>query len=114
MSKVMEMDETYYYAGPHFFFGAFYGSRSKLMGGDPEKSRRHFEKSLELTENRFLLTHLLYAKTYAVQTQNRELFERLLNTVLETPLDVLPNEGLINKVAKIKAQKLLDEADDLF
>lgn len=114
MRRVMEMDETYYYAGPHFFFGAFYGSRPKLLGGDPEKSRRHFEKNLELTEGKFLLTHLFYAKTYAIQTQNRELFERLLNAVLETPLDTLPKEMLINKVAKVKAQKLLDDADDFF
>jgi len=114
MRRVMAMDENYYYAGPHFFFGAFYGSRSRLLGGDPEKSRFHFEKNLALTDNRFLLTHLFYAKTYAVQTQDRKLFERLLNTVLQTPLDVLPNEGLANKVAKVKAQKLLDKADDLF
>lgn len=114
MRRVLEMDETFYYAGPHSFFGTFYGSRSKMFGGDPEKARFHFEKSLELTENKYLLTHFLYAKTYAVQMQDRELFERLLKTVLETPLDVLPERGLANKVAKIKAQRLLDEADDLF
>lgn len=114
MRRVLEMDETYNYAGPHSFFGTFYGSRSRIFGGDPEKAKFHFEKSLELTENKYLLTHYLYAKTYAVQMQDRELFERLLKTVLETPLDVLPERRLANKVAKIKAQKLLDVADDLF
>ncbi|MGV7222141.1 MAG: TRAP transporter TatT component family protein [Nitrospinales bacterium] len=114
MTRVMEMDETYYFAGPHFFFGTFYGSRSKLMGGDPGKSKNHFEKNLELTENKYLLTHLFYAKTYAIQNQDKELFIRLLNTVIETPLDVLPEKKMINKVAKVKAQKLLDEVDDFF
>lgn len=114
MNRVMEMDETYYFAGPHFFFGTFYGSRSKLMGGDTEKAKFHFEKNLELTENKFLLTHLFYAKTYAIQNQDKELFVRLLNIVLETPLDVLPEKKMINKVAKVKAQKLLDEVDNFF
>ena len=114
MRRVLEMDETFYHAGPHSFFGTFYGSRSRMFGGDPEKAKFHFEKSLELTENKYLLTHYLYAKTYAVQMQDRELFERLLKTVLETPLDVLPERRLANRVAKNKAQKLLDVADDLF
>jgi hypothetical protein len=114
MTRVLEMDETYYFAGPHFFFGTFYGSRSKLMGGDSEKSKFHFEKNLELTENKYLLTHLFYAKTYAIQNQDKDLFIKLLNTVIETPLDVLLEKKMINKVAKIKAQKLLDEVDDFF
>lgn len=96
------------------FFGGFYGARSKMLGGDPEKSKHHFERNLELTENKFLMTQMLYAKTYAVQTQNRELFERLLKIVLATPGDVLPEQRLANEVAKLKAQNLLEAADDLF
>ena len=114
MNKTLEWDESFHYAGPHMFFGGFYGARSKILGGDPEKSKHHFERNLELTGNKFLITQMLYAKTYAVQTQNRKLFERLLKTVLETPADVLPEQRLANEVAKLKAQKLLEAADDLF
>ena len=114
MKKTLEWDESYHYAGPHMFFGGFYGARSKLLGGDPEKSKHHFERNLQLTENKFLMTQMLYAKTYAVQAQDRKLFERLLKTVLETPADVLPEQRLANEVAKLKAQKLLEAADDLF
>jgi len=114
MQQTLVFDESYHYAGPHMFFGGFYGMRPKMLGGDPEKSKQHFERNLELTENKYLMTQMLYAKTYAVQTQNRELFERLLKTVLETPGDVLPEQRLANEVAKLKAQNLLEAADDLF
>lgn len=114
MLRVLELDETYHYAGPHLFLGGFYGSRTKLLGGDPEKARLHFDRNLELTDNRFLLTHFLYARTYAVQMQDRELFESLLNTVMETPADVIPQQRLANEVAKTKAKQLMDRADELF
>ena len=114
MKKTLEWDESFHYAGPHMFFGGFYGGRSKILGGNAEKSKHHFERNLKLTENKYLMTQMLYAKTYAVQAQDRKLFERLLKTVLETPADVLPEQRLANEVAKLKAQNLLEAADDLF
>ncbi|MDA0692225.1 MAG: TRAP transporter TatT component family protein [Nitrospinae bacterium] len=114
MNLVLELDETYHYAGPHLFLGAFYGSRSKLLGGDPEKARKHFIKSLTLTSSRFLMSRVLYAKTYAVQVQDRNLFEDQLKAVIKTPSDILPEQRLANEVAKIKARRLLKLLGELF
>ena len=114
MNKVHDLNPSFHYAGPHLFLGAFYGGRSKLLGGNPEKSRHHFEKALELTENKYLLAHLIFAKTYAVQNQNRELFESQLQLILKSPLDLLPEQRLANKVARKKAAKLLEQIDELF
>lgn len=114
MKRVLQLDPSWNYAGPHVSLGSFYGGRTRLLGGDPEKSRYHFEQSLKLTHNKFLLNQVLYAQTYAVQTQDRQLFENLLNEVLQTPADVLPDKRLANEVAKIKAKKLLQLADELF
>ncbi|MFQ5717612.1 MAG: TRAP transporter TatT component family protein [Nitrospinales bacterium] len=112
--RVLDMDPAFHHAGPHVALGSFYGSRTRLLGGKPERARRHFERSLKLTRNKFLLNQVLYAQTYAVQTQDRELFERLLNEVLQASSGILPRERLANEVAKIKAKKLLRSADDLF
>jgi len=114
MSRVLAWDETYDFAGPHLFFGAFYGGRSKLLGGDPQKARQHFERNLELTGRKFLITHLLYAKLVAIQAQDKELFKRLLQTVVEAPPDLLPERRLANEVAKEKARTLLEDADAYF
>ena len=112
--RTVELDESYHYAGPHLLLGSFYGSRTKVLGGNPEKSLSHFERNLKLTGNKYLLSQILFAKTYAVQAQDRKLFERLLNEVLRTPSEVLPEQRLANETAKIKAKKLLESADDLF
>jgi len=114
LQRALALDESYHYAGPHLLLGAFYGGRSKLLGGNPDKARNHFEKSLELTRNQFLMARVLYAKTYAVQTQDLTLFKKLLGEVMDAPTDILPEQQLANAVAKQKAQKLLESADDLF
>ncbi len=114
MKRVLDLDASYHYAGPHVFLGAFYGSRSKLLGGDPEKSQYHFNQSLALTKNRFLLARVLYAKTYAVQVQDKKLFMEQLDAVMKSPGNVLPAQRLANEVAKIKAKRLLEMVDELF
>lgn len=114
MNKVHDLNPAFHYAGPHLFLGAFYGGRSKMLGGNPEKSRHHFEKALDLTENKYLLVQLFFAKTYAVQNQDRELFESQLQAVLQAPPDLLPEQRLANQVARKKAAKLLGQIDELF
>jgi hypothetical protein len=114
MKRVLELDPSYHYAGPHLFLGAFYGGRSKMLGGDPEKSRYHFEQSLALTGNRFLLSRVMFAKTYAVQVQDKELFAEQLNTVLKSSGNILPEQRLANEVAKLKAKRLMEMANELF
>ena len=114
LQRALVLNESYHYAGPHLLLGAFYGGRSKLLGGNPDKARSHFDKSLELTHRKFLMTQVLYAKTYAVQQQDQGLFKTLLTEVMDAPADILPEQQLANAVAKQKAQQLLESADDLF
>jgi tetratricopeptide (TPR) repeat protein len=114
LQRALELDESYHYAGPHLLLGAFYGGRSKMLGGNPDKARGHFDKCLELTQHKFLMAKVIYAKTYAVQMQDLGLFKKLLGEVRDAPADTLPEQQLANAVAKRKAQKLLESADDLF
>lgn len=114
MKKVHELNPAFYHAGPHLFLGAFYGGRSRMLGGNPKKSRHHFEEALALTENKYLLARLLFAKTYAVQNQDRELFELQLREILRAPPNLFPEQRLANEVARKKATQLLRQIDELF
>ena len=114
MQRVIELDETYYYGGSHLFFASFYGGRSKMFGGDPEKAKNHFDRFVELSEGKFLMGNVLFAKYYAIQMQDRELYKNLLVKVLDTPGDVLAEQRLVNEIAKIKASKLLKDIEDYF
>jgi hypothetical protein len=114
MDFVARVDSGFYFGGAHLFLGTLYGVRPRMLGGDPEKSRAHFETALRLNGGKFLMTYVYYARSYAVQTQNVALFEELLTKVRDTPLDVLPAFRLANAVAKRRAATLLARKDELF
>lgn len=114
MQRVLELDEHYFYSGPHLFFGFSFGSRPAMFGGNPEKSKEHFEKAAAAYKRKFLLALVTYAQSYAVQNQDRALFESLLNEVLATPADSLPEQRLANELAKLRARWFLDHSATMF
>lgn len=114
MEFVLKRQPSYYFGGSDAYFGSVQGTVPAVLGGRPDLSKAHFEKSMSYSQGRFLIVPVMYAKTYCVQVQDRDLFEKLLNGVLETPLDAMPEARLPNAMAKKKAEKLLREADELF
>ncbi len=114
MLRVVELDETYYYGGAHFFLGAYYGAKPPLLGGKPEASRRHFEQALAISNRQYLPALVLYAQTYARMAFDRELFVSLLQEVLDFPLQSQPDIALANQVAKRNATNLLDQTEQFF
>lgn len=113
MLRVVELDESYYYGGAHIFLGSYYGSRPQMFGGKPEASRQHFERALVLNDRKFLPTHVAYAETYARTMFDRELFLELLTEIIEQPLTD-SDMASSNKLAKVKAKKLIAQIDDFF
>jgi hypothetical protein len=114
MQQAVKLDETYYFAGPRLFMGMYYASRPKALGGNPDESRKNFERAIELTDGHFLMTKVFEAQYYAVMVQDRDLFQSLLEGVLAAPDDVEKGQNLATRVAKEKAKKLLADADSLF
>ena len=112
--RVIELDESYYYGSAHIFMMVYHSSIPKSLGGDPDKAKAAFERAWKISAGRYLPTKYLFAKNYCVQTQDRPLFEKMLNDILEAPDDVLPEQALATAVMKIKAKRLLKMADDLF
>jgi tetratricopeptide (TPR) repeat protein len=111
---VAEKDPSYYHGSALLFLGTMEATTPKALGGNPEKAKAYFEKCLSLNGGKFLLTQLYYARSYAVQNLDRELFESLLKQIEDASIDVLPEARLANIIAKQKARKLLAQANDLF
>ncbi|MFA5834911.1 MAG: TRAP transporter TatT component family protein [Bacteroidota bacterium] len=114
MEFVLKNDETYFYGSAHLYFAAILATTPKNLGGKPDSARYHFEKCFEIGNNKFILPHLYMAKSYCVQMQDKALFEKLLRTIDETSLDELPQQRLVNAIAKRKAKKLAERIDELF
>ncbi len=114
MQFVADHDSTFFYGGAYFFLGTIAGSKPTMLGGDPELSRTLFERCLKINEGKFLMTYLYYAKSYAVQMQDQELFTRCLTTIDSTSIDALPDARLSNAIAKRKARLLKERMHELF
>lgn len=114
MQRVLEIDEGFYYGGPHLFMGIWFSSRPKALGGDLKKAQGHFLKAVEFGKEKFLMTSVYYANFYARQALDKDLFTSTLQKVLETPSDISPDLTLLNTVAKKKAVELLSHVEEYF
>ena len=113
MDHVMKLDDTFFHAAPHRYFGAFYAVAPGFAGGDMAKSEKEFEKAIEMAPN-YVGTKVLYAETWAKKKKDRELFDKLLDEVIATPDDVIPELVPETKNEKAKAAELKAQADKLF
>jgi hypothetical protein len=114
MERVLELDETYQFGGPHLFMGIYKSATPEALGGKPEEARAHFEKAIEIGNGQYLMAQVLYAENYAKKTFQKDLYVSLLEEVIQAPTDSVPELTLVNTVAKQRAIELLEEAEEYF
>lgn len=113
MDRCLHLQPDYYFGGPHRYFGAYYAVAPTLAGGDAEKSKVHFQRSLAIAPD-FLGTKVLWAAELAVKERDEETFEKLLNEVLASSPEILADVEPEGRVEQAKARELLAHKDDLF
>lgn len=113
VERAVELDESYYNFSGLTFLAVVNSSIPEALGGNPEAGRELFERALEVTDRKFFTVHVSYARTYAVQTQNRNLFIRLLREVVDGG-DPEPQARLANQIARRQAVRWLRRTDMLF
>ena len=113
MSRCLELDRAYFYAGPDRYFGAFFAVAPTYAGGDLARSREHFEYALSQHGGCFS-THVLFAVEYAVKAQDRALFQRELQWVIDNDPNGIPDIAPENRAEQRKARDALARIDELF
>lgn len=113
MQRVVELDEFYQNGAAHLYLGILDTFLPAAMGGKPDEGRQHFERVLEISNNKNLMAKVIYARQYARLVFDRELHDRLLTEVLKAEPDV-PGYVLGNILAQQRARELLDSADEYF
>jgi len=113
MEKVIELDEKFYYAGAHIFMGAVNGSLAPMLGGNPDKSKQHFEKSFNITENKFMLAKYYYAKTYCVTYRDKSEFDKTVSQIEKFDIETSPSLRLFNAISKNKVSIIKEKAEEL-
>ncbi len=113
LEKANALDDSYNYGGPPRTWGAYYAAAPAIAGGDLEKSQAFFERAMAIAPDYFA-NRVLMAELYAPKVHDRELFVRLLKSVVEGDPYVLPDVVAEQKVEQAKARKLLTFVDDYF
>ena len=113
MERILALDETYDNGGIHVYLGILHALRPPAMGGQPEVAKAHFERSITLSNGSDLSAKVEYARRYARMMFDRELHDRLLTEVLNSPVEV-PGRTLFNVLAKQEAVELLESSQGYF
>jgi len=113
MHRMVELDEFYQDGGAHLYLGIFSTLLPASLGGKPEVGRSHFERAMEISGNKNLMVKVIYARQYARVVFDRELYDQLLQEVLDAEPHV-QGYVLINIFAQQQARELLDSAADYF
>ena len=113
MQRVIEINENYYFAGAHLFFGGYYGARPLMLGGDPDQAREHLNRQIELTDGQVLLGHVFMVKYVHLAALDGEAAETMLEQVLAFDISTAPeNTRLVNRIAQAKAAFLLEHLEE--
>lgn len=112
LERGLELDEDFDRGALHEALISF--EAIEMIGGSPDKARAHFERAVALSGGLRASPYVTYAEAFAVATQDRAGFVRLLDTALAVDVDADPVARLNNRIQQRRARWLLDRADDLF
>jgi hypothetical protein len=112
-AHVVFLDEMYENAGALAMLGGYESSYPEQIGGNWKKGRELFERAILLSKRRNHLHLVNFARTYALNAQDKELFVSLLNEVVQAP-DLGDDVRLSNKVARRRAVRYLKNIDQWF
>jgi predicted anti-sigma-YlaC factor YlaD len=114
IDRALQLDEDYDSGAIHGFLITYEPSRPGAKGDPSERSRRHFERVLELTSGQLASPLVALAEAVSIGKQDRKEFESLLNRALAIQVDAKPEWRLANLVMQRRARWLLSRTDELF
>jgi tetratricopeptide (TPR) repeat protein len=104
--RSLELDEAFLGGGPHRALGSLLAQVPGFLGGDIEKAKEHFKRSIELGPD-FLENYVNYAELYAKPKGDWKLFESLLTKVLEADQEIIDKYPFYNRLAVKRAKVLM-------
>jgi hypothetical protein len=112
-AHAVRLDESYENAGALAMQGGYESSYPEQLGGNWKKGREYFERAIKLSGRKNHLHLINFARTYAVNAQDKALFVSLLHEVVEAG-DQGNGVRLSNKVARRRALRYLANIDQWF
>jgi predicted anti-sigma-YlaC factor YlaD len=114
IDRALELNPDYDFGAIHNFLITYESVRRTASGDFAPRSRKHFERAVELTAGQSAAPYVALATTVSVSKQDHEEFESLLQKALAVNPDARPEWRLTNLVMQRRARWLLSREDDLF
>jgi predicted anti-sigma-YlaC factor YlaD len=114
IDRALALDESFDHGAIHTFLITYEMSRHGGEGDSETRSRRHFERALELSGGQMVGPLVALAESVSVQRQDAAEFKSLLERALAINPDAKPEWRLTNLVMQRRARWLLARADELF
>ena len=96
------------------FLISYESARQGVKGDFAERSKKHFDRAIALTDGQLASPFVAYAETVSIQKQNRAEFESLLRQALAVDPDARQEWRLSNLIMQRRARWLLSREDELF
>jgi hypothetical protein len=114
IDRALELDEDYDFGAIHGFLITYESSRLAGEGEFPVRSRKHFQRAMELSGGKMASPLVALAETVSVFQQNRKEFQSLLEQALAIDPDAKQEWRLANLIAQRRARWLLKRTEQLF
>lgn len=112
--RLAELDETLLHGLPRILLGALHAGRPVMLGGNPDRARVEFERAFEISERNMLMAQVFFARFYCTLVFDREAWEASLREVRDAPAGLLPDAELLNQIARLKAEQLWAQTEEIF
>ena len=114
IDRASALDEEFDDGAIHGFLISYEPSRPGGKGDPLERSRKHFERAVELSGGELVGPYVALVETVSVQKQDRAEFQSLLKSALAIDVNARPEWRLENLVMQRRARWLLARTDELF
>lgn len=114
IDRALELDEDFDHGAIHGVLIGYEMARQGVPGDPAARSKKHFDRAMELSGGRLAAPLVSYAESVSIQNQNRAEFQALLQKALAIDPDAAPDSRLANLIAQRRARWLLSRVDDLF
>ena len=114
IDRALELDEKFDNGAVHSFLITYEASRNGAEGDFAVRSRKHFERAVELSGGHQAGPLVSLAENVSLQKQDRMEFEALLSKAVAIDVNAKPELRLANLVMQRRARWLLQRTDELF
>jgi predicted anti-sigma-YlaC factor YlaD len=114
MERVIHLNSSFGTGAAHEVLCAYYANLPKSMGGDDDRSRNHFQKSLDCASGKKASPYVTLAGSISIKQKNRDEFTTLLKKALAISTQERTEYRLQNIIYQQRANWLLTNTDRFF